>query len=85
MQLDDLSVRHDYSNQNVLQRVAVDEHLGNQGGSNEYVLDLFSGDILALAQLEDVLLSVDDLEGAVGQPLAWENENGVSRRGSGAA
>jgi hypothetical protein len=59
--------------------------LGNQGRSDEDVLDLFSGDILALAQLEDVLLSVDDLEGAIGQPLAWENENGVSRRGSGAA
>ena len=73
------------SNYISLEGISVDEDLGDVEGLPNLLLNLIRGNILTLSELEDVLLSVDDLEGAVGQPLAWENENGVSRRGSGAA
>ena len=48
----------------------MDEGLSNVGASQVDVLDDFRHDVLALGQLEDVLLAVDDLQRAVGQPLA---------------
>lgn len=46
------------------------KHLGDQRGSDKNVFDLLSGYILALTQLENVFLSVNDLQSAVGQKLA---------------
>lgn len=45
-----------------LQAVAVHEHLGHGAAAHVHVLDLLGGDVLALRQLEDVLLPVDDLQ-----------------------
>ena len=53
-----------------LERVAVYECLGDEGAGGVGVLNLLSGHILTLTQLEDVLLAVDDAQSAVGQPLA---------------
>jgi hypothetical protein len=44
--------------------------LSDEGAGGVGVLDLFSCHILTLAQLEYVLLAIDDAESAVGQPLA---------------
>lgn len=38
------------------------KHLGHGAAAHVYVLDLLGGDVLALRQLEDVLLPVDDLQ-----------------------
>ncbi len=44
--------------------------LSDVGAPQVDVFDDFRNDVLALGQLEDVLLTVDDLQRAVGQPLA---------------
>ena len=46
------------------------ECLSNVLTSQVDVFDDFRHDVLALGQLKDVLLAIDDLQGAVGQPLA---------------
>ena len=48
----------------------MDEGLSNVGASQVDVLDDFRHNVFALRQLEDVLLAVDDLQGAVRLPLA---------------
>ena len=48
-----------------LQTVAIQEHLLHQVALQVSVLDLLRGDVLALTQLEDVLLPVHDLHVAV--------------------
>jgi hypothetical protein len=53
-----------------LKRVAVNKRLSYEGASSVCVLDLLGSHVLALAQLEDVLLAVDDSQSTVGQPLA---------------
>jgi hypothetical protein len=53
-----------------LQALAMHKHLVDILRVHVNVFDLLGHDVLALAQLEDVLLAVDDLEGAVAQPLA---------------
>ena len=53
-----------------LKRVAVNKRLSYEGASSVCVLDLLGGHVLALAQLEDILLPVDDSQSTVGQPLA---------------
>jgi hypothetical protein len=45
-------------------------HLCDKGGRDKNVFDLLGGYVLALAQLENVFLSVDDLQSAVGKELA---------------
>jgi hypothetical protein len=44
--------------------------LSDEGARGVRVLDLLSSHILALAQFEDVLLAIDDAQGAIGQPFA---------------
>jgi hypothetical protein len=53
-----------------LKRVAVHECLGDEGASGVRVLDLLSSNVLTLAKFEDVLLAIDDAQGAIGQPFA---------------
>ena len=60
----------------------MDEGLSNVGASQVDVLDDFRHNVFALRQLEDVLLAVDDLQGAVGLPLAdvtWQLEKALKR------
>lgn len=47
-----------------LETVSVHEHLGHGAAAHVHVLDLLRRDVLALSQLEDVLLTVDDLQDA---------------------
>ena len=58
----------DYGDKHRVQRVAVDEHLGDIGALEVHVLDLLGRDVLALAQLEDVLLAVDNAQVSVHVP-----------------
>ena len=67
---ENLLVRHDHGDERRHQRVAVDEALRDKLASRVDVLNLLGRDVLALRQLEDVLLAVDDLEPAAGQPQA---------------
>ena len=53
-----------------LECISVYECLSNVLTSQVDVFDDFRHDVLALGQLKDVLLAIDDLQGAVGQPLA---------------
>lgn len=48
-----------------LQAVSVHKDLSHRVAPHVHVLDLLGGDVLALGQLEDVLLPVHDLQGAV--------------------
>lgn len=48
-----------------LQAVSMHKHLGHCVAPHINVLDLLRGNVLALGQLEDVLLPVHDLQGAV--------------------
>ena len=60
----------------------MDEGLSNVGASQVDVLDDFRHNVFALRQLEDVLLAVDDLQGAVRLPLAdvtWQLEKALKR------
>ena len=50
----------------VLERVAVHVHLRHDGRQRICVFDLLERDVLALRQLEQVLLAVDDLQPALG-------------------
>jgi len=54
----------------VLERVAVHEYLSDIGALLNLLLDLVGRDVLSLGELEDVLLSVDDLEGTARQEHA---------------
>jgi hypothetical protein len=58
-------VGHHYGHHKVLQRVAVDDDLRNEWRTQVDVLDLLGADILALRELEQVLLPVDYLQRAV--------------------
>ena len=48
-----------------LQAVSVHKHLQYRHTACVNILDLLRGDVLALRQLEDVLLPIDDSQGAV--------------------
>ena len=63
---ENLLVRDDHGDERRHQRVAVDEALRDKLASRVDVLNLLGRDVLALRQLEDVLLAVDDLEPAAG-------------------
>ena len=67
---ENLLVRHDDGDERRHERVPVDEALRDKPASRVDVLDLLGRDVLALRQLEDVLLAVDDLEPAAGEPQA---------------
>ena len=62
-------VRGDDSDAVVLEGVSVDEDGVDSGDLRVDLFDLLRSDVLSLCQLEDVLGSVDDLEGSVGQQL----------------
>jgi hypothetical protein len=57
---------HHDGHEEVLERVSIDERLGDVGRLSDLVLYLLWDDVLSLRELEDVLLSIDDLEGALG-------------------
>ncbi len=54
-------------------------HLRDKRCSDKNVLDLLGGNVLALAQLEYVFLSVDDLQSAVGKELACSRVSRAER------
>jgi hypothetical protein len=68
--LADFRVGDHHADQARLQRLAVHEALGDQRAPGVHVFDLLGGDVLALGQLEDVLLAVHDLQGPGGHPPA---------------
>lgn len=53
----------------VLERVAVNETLLDEGREHKDVLEFFWRNVLALRQLEDILGAVDDLDRAVREDL----------------
>lgn len=63
--LDESEVGHQDADEARLVAVAVDEDLQDVRTLSVDVLDLGGGNVLALGQLEDVLLAVDDLKRAV--------------------
>ena len=67
---ENLLVRHDDGDERRHERVPVDEALRDKLASRVDVLDLLGRDVLALRQLEDVLLAVDDPERPPARPLA---------------
>mmetsp|Transcript_41149 Transcript_41149/g.129241 ORF Transcript_41149/g.129241 Transcript_41149/m.129241 type:complete len:202 (-) Transcript_41149:1486-2091(-) len=64
-----LLVWNDDSDEGGLERVAVDPRLEDEAGGGDNRLDALDGDVLALRQLEDVLLPVDDAQAPVQVPL----------------
>ena len=62
-----------------LQAVSVDEHLQHDDAAHVHVLDLLRRDVLALRQLEDVLLPVHDAQ----RPVLPRSEVRVRVRGHG--
>lgn len=52
-----------------MEGLSVDKDLSNGGALHVVILKLFRGDVLSLGELEDVLRSVNDLDGSVGQDL----------------
>lgn len=54
--------RHDDGYDARLQTLSMDEHLRDILRSHVYIFDLLGGDVLTLGQLEDVFLTVDDLQ-----------------------
>ena len=60
-------VRYNYCNKAAFEGVTVDEDLGDLGDLRVNVLELLWGDVLSLRELEDVLCSVCDFDGAVGE------------------
>mmetsp|Transcript_15960 Transcript_15960/g.38838 ORF Transcript_15960/g.38838 Transcript_15960/m.38838 type:complete len:608 (-) Transcript_15960:73-1896(-) len=63
-----LIVGHHHGHEVRFQGVAVHEALRDELAACVHVLDLLGRDILALRQLKDVLLAVDDLEAPAGEP-----------------
>mmetsp|Transcript_17633 Transcript_17633/g.30374 ORF Transcript_17633/g.30374 Transcript_17633/m.30374 type:complete len:362 (-) Transcript_17633:1029-2114(-) len=63
-----VQLRHHHRDQVRLHAVAVDEDLADELAAAEDVLEVLGSDVLAVGQLEDVLLPVDDRERAVGVP-----------------
>ena len=58
----------DYDSHNVgLEGVTVDKDLSDVEGLPDLLLNLVGSDVLTLSKLEDVLLSVNDLKGTVGE------------------
>lgn len=62
-----IRIRMNYSNIEVLQWVTIKETLSNIRTSEVNVLNLLGGNVLSLTQLVNILLSVDDFQGAIGQ------------------
>ena len=62
-----IRIRMNYSNIEVLQWVTIKETLSNIRTSEVNVLNFLRGYVLSLTQLVNILLSVDDFQGAIGQ------------------
>ena len=60
-------IGYNYSNKAAFEGVTVDEDLGDLGYLRINVLELLWGDVLSLRELEDVLRSICDLDGPVGE------------------
>lgn len=58
-------VRNDHRDQKVLQRISVDERLGDKWMLTELVLQLLRNDVFSLRKFEDVFLSVDNFDSTV--------------------
>lgn len=65
-----------------LQTISMNVELSNRFAPDVDVLDLLGGDVLALRQLEDVLLPVNNLQRAILQQIKKLNENRKTRRKS---
>ena len=60
-------VRYNYSNKETFEGVTVDEDLGDLRDLRVNVFELLWGNVLSLRELEDVLRSICDLDGTVGE------------------
>jgi hypothetical protein len=62
-----IRIRMNDGNIKVLQGVAIQEAFSDIWTSEVNVLDLFWGDVLSLTELVNILFSINDFQGAIGQ------------------